>query len=672
MTVYRFTLSATITCLLTVCATPAAWAQKSEFTKTYRGATFNFVADAIPRGDGGYLAVGHADGRKGKVFDGWVMALDAEGVVQWEKKIGGDQADILRKVSPHPKGGFVAVGQTKSRGNGHYDIWIARLDDEGNVLWQKTYGGQHEDRGQGLAVFDDGSIVVAGTIKVVPKKKEQGLLVRLDPDGRERWKLEIDRAAITTLADVSMTGDDSVLVLGRAGTRSSTKGWIARYDGAGTQERSIKLQDGYPQAIQALADGGFVVAGSISHRSSMGVDAWITRFNADWTVRWDKNYGTIKNDSADGIALLANGDFLLAGEFNSFGAGGSDIMLLRVNERGQMVWSGRIGTKDYEFSSSVHPLPEGGVVVGGAQGGGKLRAGLISAVLAKSIVGKVPAALKPADIASLRTACETETDKGQRLFACVKLAKQIPMDAPLYLARGKAHALNRAKPFALADYADAIRLKPDYYEAYLERGRLHERNGKKTEAVADYSKAISLRQDRAAPYAARGLIYRRQKKLKQALADYDMAVKLSPGNADYLNQRGNITSGLGNKQQAIRDYTAAFAANPKLAVAITNRAAVYAGLGQFERALEDNATAIRVAPKSSSVYEARAETYRAMKKYALAIEDHGRAIRLDPNDEWRYLERAKTYDLMGDKIRADADRRRAEDIEADMWLGLIQ
>ena len=672
MSAFQFRSVPAITFALALCTAPAAWAQKSEFTKIYRGATFNFVADVIPHGKDGYLAVGHADGRKGKIFDGWVMAVSSDGAIEWQKKIGGDRFDSLRKISPHPNGGFVAVGDTKSRGNGHADIWVVRLDDKGDVLWQKTFGGRHEDRGRGLAVFDDGSIVAAGTMQTVPKKKAQGLLVRLDADGRERWKVEINRAAYTEIADIAAIADGAVLVLGRAGTRSTKQGWVGQYDNAGSLERSSKLKDGYPQAIRALADDGFVIAGSISRRSSLKVDAWIARFNADWTVRWDKNYGTIQYDSADGVALLPDGDFLLSGESNSFGKGGSDIMLLRVNGQGQMVWSGRIATKDYEFSSSVRPLPEGGVVVGGAQGGGKLRAGLIAAIPAKSIVGKVPAALKPADIAELRQTCETASDKGQRLFACVKLAKTTPMDAPLHLARGKAHAMNNAKSNALADYADAIRLKPDYYEAYLTRGRHYDKNLKKAKAVADYSKAISLRQDQAEPYAKRGLIYRRQKKLKQALADYDMAVKLEPGNADYLNQRGNINSGLGGKQQAIRDYTAAIAANPKLAVAITNRAAVYVDLGQFERALEDNAMAIRVAPKSSSVFEARAETYRAMKKYALAIEDHGRAIQLDPKDEWRYLERAKTYDLMGDKARADADRRRAEDLEAAMWLGIFQ
>lgn len=112
-------------------------------------------AVAVDR-DGDIIVVGEREG------DGFVARLDRDGNVKWFKTYGGDKDDVFNDVKIAPNGDIIVAGYTESFGVGGRSVWVLRLDEEGNVKWQKTYGGKYSDGASSVAISSNGDIIVAG------------------------------------------------------------------------------------------------------------------------------------------------------------------------------------------------------------------------------------------------------------------------------------------------------------------------------------------------------------------------------------------------------------------------------------------------------------------------------------------------------------------------------
>jgi hypothetical protein len=138
----------------------------------------------IPTSDGGYVVAGetyHSAGR----HDVWVLKLDGQGNVQWQKNYGGTDDDWAYAIAPTSDGGYVVAGRTKSFGAGRMDVWVLKLDGQGNVQWQKTYGGKGDDEARAIAPTSDGGYVVAGYTRSFGGGYEVWVL-KLEVDGTMR------------------------------------------------------------------------------------------------------------------------------------------------------------------------------------------------------------------------------------------------------------------------------------------------------------------------------------------------------------------------------------------------------------------------------------------------------------------------------------------------------
>ena len=157
---------------------------------------------------------------------------------------------------------------------------------------------------------------------------------------------------------------------------------------------------------------------------------------------------------------------------------------------------------------------------------------------------------------------------------------------------------------AIADYNEAIRLKPDFAEAYNARGNAYDEKGDHDKAIADYNEAIRLKPGLAEAYYNRGLAYRRKGDLDKAIADYTEAIRLKPDNAPAYHNRGIAYRKKGDLDKAIADYNEAIRLDPKSAIAYQSRYLAYEEKGDTAKAAEDFARMRQLAaqqPKSLKV-----------------------------------------------------------------------
>ncbi len=122
----------------------------------------------------------------------------------------------------------------------------------------------------------------------------------------------------------------------------------------------------YGYSVQECASGGFIIVGYTFSFGAGEMDVYLIRTNADGDTLWTKTYGGTDYDYGRSVQECAEGGFIIAGEISSFGAGNSDVYLIRTNADGDTLWTKTYGGTDYDIGNSVQECASGGFIIAGA------------------------------------------------------------------------------------------------------------------------------------------------------------------------------------------------------------------------------------------------------------------------------------------------------------------
>lgn len=278
--------------------------------------------------------------------DGWVLKLDALGDIEWQRTYGGVEGDSIRAVRTTRPNGYVAAGGTRSFGAGDEDIWVLKLDVTGNVQWERTFGGDgvgpdgnYYDSTWSIEQLSNNGYFIAGDAYLpLSAGHWDGWALKLRPEGEPLW----ERTAGGTGRDHFMEGhqlrDESYIATGI--TQSFGAGaddlWVVHLDRFGDMIWQFAYggkgdEGGY--SVQGTADGGFLVGG-YTNSFSADRDGWLMKLDAGGKIEWQRAYGGPGLDLIRALAPTYDGNFVALGSTTSFGAGGVDIWVLKLDAKG--------------------------------------------------------------------------------------------------------------------------------------------------------------------------------------------------------------------------------------------------------------------------------------------------------------------------------------------------
>ncbi|WP_010476899.1 pentapeptide repeat-containing protein [Thermococcus zilligii] len=335
----------------------------SYWAKTYGVGVANAVALAE---NGDIIVAGERGG------DAFVARLDREGNAKWFKTYGGLEWDEARAVAVAPNGDIIVAGYTYSFGAGSADVWVLRLDEDGNIKWQKTYGGSKEDGVRAVALTPNGDIIIAGYTKSFGTGEKDVWVLRLDANGNVKWQKTYGGMRKDGARAVALAPNGDIIVAGYYGATDKfgphTDVWVLRLDENG----NIKWQKTYgrsdhekARAVALAPNGDIIVAGYTKSFGTGGRAVWVLRLDANGNIKWQKTYGGNENDEAHAVAVAPNGDIIVAGYTESFGAGSADVWVLRLDEDGNIKWQKTYGGSDSDRASAVALAPNGDIIVAG-------------------------------------------------------------------------------------------------------------------------------------------------------------------------------------------------------------------------------------------------------------------------------------------------------------------
>jgi len=151
--------------------------------KSFGGSQNDEVFSGIKTADGGYAVCGYTESKGAGGYDAWIAKLDEDGEVVWDKAFGGIEADVANSIIQTIEGGYALAGYTWSKGAGREDAWMIKLDENGEVVWDKTFGGSDEDVARCIIQTGDGGYVLAGYTESKGAGRYDVWLIKLDEKG---------------------------------------------------------------------------------------------------------------------------------------------------------------------------------------------------------------------------------------------------------------------------------------------------------------------------------------------------------------------------------------------------------------------------------------------------------------------------------------------------------
>ena len=332
-------------------ATPA-WA------RAYGGSSADQANSIQQTPDGGYIVAGWTSSFGAGGTDAWVLKLDASGTVVWQKTYGGSGDDFAKSIRQTPDGGYIVAGWTTSFGAGSNDAWVLKLDSSGGVVWQKTYGDSMTDFADYAEQTTDGGYIVAAC-------KNASWILKLDANGAIIWQKTFNGNNCASV--IQQTADGNYIAAGNNYGAGGDDVWLLKLDPNGTviwQKSYGGSSSDWGYAFQQTTDGGYIIAGRTFSFGAGNDDALVLKLDANGAIVWQKTYGGVDYDHANAIGQTSDGGYIVAGRSDSFISWVS-VWVFKLDAGGTIVWQKTYGGSDIGDSNSVQQTSDGGYVVAG-------------------------------------------------------------------------------------------------------------------------------------------------------------------------------------------------------------------------------------------------------------------------------------------------------------------
>jgi hypothetical protein len=286
----------------------------------------------------------------------------------WDMTYGGTNNDDCFSVLKANDGGYILAGDTASFGAGETDVWLIKTDVNGNMEWNKTYGGAAADDVQFMIADDDGYIL-AGRTYSFGEGDADLWLIKTDFNGNMIWNRTYGGPQTEWCWSIVKTSDDGYALLGRTNSYGSGNNdfWLVKTDSEGLLDWNTTIGDTGDERGRFLVntvDGGFLLLGWTNSSGAEGIDFWLVKTDSHGNPQWNKTYGGESGDRGKVIVKTEN-EYLLGGSTTSFGAGDNDIWLVRVDSTGNQIWNKTYGGQARETVNSMLMTDDGGYALAG-------------------------------------------------------------------------------------------------------------------------------------------------------------------------------------------------------------------------------------------------------------------------------------------------------------------
>lgn len=397
-----------ISTTLLVLGSAVLFSQTVSWQKNLESGTQDFLSGLAVTIDGQYLVSGSSiqkaqdptNHTQNKGYDYHILKLDQQGQKVWEKYFSGNQHDYLSSTVSTREGGFLLAGTSyssmaldkKQKSNGSSDIWVIKIDENGEEEWQQTIGTRYSEESRSVAQTTDEGYIIAGSTNH-PKLgygSKDVLVTKLDKKGKVINQLILGGKGSDEVEKVIPTKDGGVLLgiysrsravsndelliindkLSKINSNSSTVSGVTGSTSQNNGDASTPLSMTNNQSgnnSNVILSG---VEGSVNyHPKTSGNygegDYWIVKLDKNNQVQWEKNFGGSEDDHIRTMVFTDSG-YIIGGESRSQTSGnkrakleeGTDLWVLALDEDGNEQWQQSYNFRNRDVLMSLNEIKE--------------------------------------------------------------------------------------------------------------------------------------------------------------------------------------------------------------------------------------------------------------------------------------------------------------------------
>ncbi len=337
--------------------TPSLLDKEIDFVKTFGGSKNESARSIINTTDGGYAVLGYAQSMDGDLnnktdesFDYWLLKFDTNNNLLWQKTYGGSDDDRGNSIIETQDGGFAILGSSKSSNgdvstnNGFNDFWIIKTDTSGNISWEKSFGFSGADDGISIIQTNDNGFLITGVLDVTASNG-QGNTKQITTKrhaGGDYWAIKLDT--------------------------SGNIEWSKFFGGTFTDTSYGVVQTN---------DNDYILVGSsdsedVDINNNKGVyDFWVIKISETGSLLWEKSFGGSQADEARGITKTNDGNFIIIGDTRSSDKdvssnnGAADFWVIKISSDGNLIWKKTFGGTSFDAARSITKTQDDGFIITG-------------------------------------------------------------------------------------------------------------------------------------------------------------------------------------------------------------------------------------------------------------------------------------------------------------------
>lgn len=290
--------------------------------------------------------------------------------LSWFKSYGWIYLDEGVSLQETPDGGFLIAGYSYKSATGGSDVYLVKVNEAGQLEWEKFYGGASDDWANCIQKTSDGGYIIAGGTGSFDVEESDVYLLKIDSDGELIWQRTFGGPASEQASYISQTADGKFIVVGW--TTSFGAGgediYLVKTDELGNPEWSKTFGDTYNDkayAVHQTPDGGFVLAGGTNYFGNSAADAYLVKTNGSGDTLWTLAVGGISADAASSVIEASDSGYIFVGWTMSQGAGQHDLYIGKVNLAGELVWDKTYGGELTDVGRSIYQTFDGGYIIAG-------------------------------------------------------------------------------------------------------------------------------------------------------------------------------------------------------------------------------------------------------------------------------------------------------------------
>jgi len=359
-------------------ATPSLLSPIGSSWDKFYGDEYHQIANAlIKTSDGGLAFAGYSSGHVAGLEDFWLVRTDADGNNPLFNKYDHEGDDRAADLVQCSDGGFALVGGTKNNVNNDRDIMVIRTESDGSLRWSNTYErGFTDERAHAIVELSDGFAILGYTKGLMgPTGYDfDAWLIRIDNEGNLLWDRTYGGTYLDEAFDLIHCENGGFAMCGYVDIGgipeilgNGYETWLLRVEENGDFKwQKTYLQSGswhWKNSLVQCSDFGFAIAGYTTLSPELKEDAYLIRTESDGELRWTKTYDySESSDRASSLIECMDGGFALGGRS---GVNGQDFLLIRTKANGDPIWSENYGGERVDQATDIILAHDGGLLLAG-------------------------------------------------------------------------------------------------------------------------------------------------------------------------------------------------------------------------------------------------------------------------------------------------------------------